>query len=300
MRILICVFLLLAFQAARAEDERHFLTKSEAKSASYHIQYRILGLVRQHPMNERIRAQVEQAVRKLERVVTQRTEHAYVFPDDATLVPPTFGQQRLVKDLYVIIHLTQLAHADHVAEASILFTKRWRGADGAWKIFPVLGRIDLDRAVVYNDVRNGRSIYGVLLHELLHVMGVGYLWTIPDIGRSPDGYYQRFWIKDPDNNPHFVGPAQAKYNGLSATVFHYAQMLGGPQGIESVPLERQGSLSSALRHWDSIVEGDLLSAWDGHAGRLTSVSIANLEDLGYQVDYSEAEKLPQTASSLLP
>ncbi len=97
-----------------------------------------------------------------------------------------------------------------------------------------------------------------------HVIGVSY-------GRK----FRRLSVMDDD--PHFTGPEAIK---------RFDEVGGGPYPGKKVPL--QGPTS---RHWRSDVFGPevMSSANYGRKTKISVVSLGALEDIGYEVDYSQAE-----------
>lgn len=110
----------------------------------------------------------------------------------------------------------------------------------------------------------------VVLHEMGHVLGFGTLWDPQNSG---------LLVGAGTADPRFVGPrAMSEYSKLGGT--------GG------VPVENTGGVGTADAHWRAAAFGDELMT--GYLGvtppfPLSTVTIASLADLGYQVNLSGAD-----------
>lgn len=116
----------------------------------------------------------------------------------------------------------------------------------------------------------------VALHEIAHALGFGVIWD--DLGLI---------VGATGSDPRFTGTnAVNEFNarfGLSAT---------------SVPVENLGGPGSADLHWrESLLTNELMtSVLNSGQNPLTRLTVAQFEDLGYQVDYAAAEAASLTGS----
>lgn len=108
----------------------------------------------------------------------------------------------------------------------------------------------------------------VVLHEFLHVVGLGPLWRDAGLLETIDGSLR------------FVGE-----NAIAAYAEVFPEIAAAdPLSDRGVPVETEGGPGTAERHWDEVIFGDELMTGflspDGNT--LTDLSIASLEDLGYE------------------
>lgn len=119
------------------------------------------------------------------------------------------------------------------------------------------------------------SLTAIVAHEIFHCLGFGYSWPgFPQLIR-----------KSPIEGLVFCGErAVAEYKRLLKA--------GKDQNVSGVPVEMGGGDDQAGIHWRESVFGDeLMTAKQGLGGQtyLSSVSIASLADMGYDVELSEAD-----------
>ena len=111
------------------------------------------------------------------------------------------------------------------------------------------------------------------LHEIGHVLGVGTIWD------------HRGFLRDPNGDPHFNGP-------LAIGAFDAA---GGRNYTgKKVPVDRD------LAHWRaSVLQGELMRA-AGSGRHLSAITTRALADLGYVVDFAQADAytLPSAAAKV--
>jgi hypothetical protein len=133
-----------------------------------------------------------------------------------------------------------------------------------------------------NGFLNDPRFVTVVLHEMAHVLGLGTLWVAP-FSNPP--------LADSDE------PPCAYANGTFASDVY--QDISGC--TEPIPIENGFGPGSQCSHWDEACFGTelmtpLISA--GLSNPLSEITIAGLEDLGYEVDRSVAD--PFSASDLNP
>ena len=157
---------------------------------------------------------------------------------------------------------------------------------------PVLGAMQFDVADLSNEEAIGR-LGDVVLHEMGHVLGFGTLWGLsqfnllqnPSCGNTGPNFPTNC---DPDNagaDTHFTG-AQA------ITAFN--ALPGGPwmpptTANSAVPVENmQGGPGTRDGHWrESTFVTELMTGFvspQGTPNELSSVTVMQFADLGYQVD----------------
>lgn len=125
---------------------------------------------------------------------------------------------------------------------------------------PYLGSVVIDSNDVQNMIQQG-ALFDVLLHEVMHVLGAGTLWD----NRGLIGLDGRY-----------VGP-----KGLAT----YRQLTNDPNKT-FVPV------TSDNGHWlESIFRDELLTPMISFSNDVifSRLSVAALEDLGYAVDYAQAD-----------
>ncbi len=112
---------------------------------------------------------------------------------------------------------------------------------------------------------------GVVLHEMVHVLGIGTLW-----GPSWQGL-----VADPNGlDPRFSGAnAVFGYNGFGAT-----------DGAFGVPVENTGGPGTRGGHWrETVFQTELMTGWAGGAMAMSRVTVGALFDMGYDVDIARAD-----------
>lgn len=123
--------------------------------------------------------------------------------------------------------------------------------------------------------------YGVVLHEMAHVLGIGTLWDINELYTNNSGQY--------------YGPA-----ALAAWQSEFGQT-----GAAFVPIELGGGPGTANGHWNELDGGggntgfvssltgmdlsrELMTGWAGDSFFISTMTLGGLVDLGYAVDYAKA------------
>ena len=150
--------------------------------------------------------------------------------------------------------------------------------------FPLIGIMRFDADDIGALTSNGR-ITAVVLHELLHVIGIGTLW------RSQDKL-----IGSGTSDPKFVGPLAAS-QCLNA---------GGFSGCSDgrVPVENTGGSGTMDVHWrESTFDREVMTGFvESNADMpFSSISIASMADLGYVINLLAADPfLVPAPSSVAP
>lgn len=148
--------------------------------------------------------------------------------------------------------------------------------------FPVIGIVRFDSDDVAELASNGR-LPAVVLHEMLHVIGIGTLWRARDL-----------LIGIGSTDPRFTG-LLAGTQCLSAGGL--AQCSDG-----RVPVENIGGTGTAEVHWrEATFDSELMTGFVESTPDMpfSSMSVASLEDLGYVVNLLAADpyKVPLAASA---
>ncbi|WP_406301550.1 leishmanolysin [Streptomyces sp. NBC_00885] len=136
-------------------------------------------------------------------------------------------------------------------------------------LLPVKGIMSFDTADLVRMEDDG-TLLDVITHEMGHVLGVGTVWEDKGL------------LKDPRTpNPNFVG----------ATAMEELGTLMGAGGPVPVPVEATGGPGTADSHWrETVFHNELMSGFVGSPGNpLSRLTVAGLQDLGYQVDLDAAE-----------
>jgi hypothetical protein len=156
-----------------------------------------------------------------------------------------------------------------------------RAPDGTWQQ-PCKGHMAFDTADLAQMEADG-TLLDVITHEMGHVLGIGSMWDLQELVSPP-----------PDDAAALVNPV---FNGPAAMT-RYGLLLGGG-GPQPVPVENQGGGGTARVHWrESVFGTELMTGFVGAAGNpLSELTIASLQDLGYEVDLDAAD--PYTLPDLL-
>lgn len=133
-----------------------------------------------------------------------------------------------------------------------------------------LGVMRLDEADLANLTTD--RLNALILHEMLHVVGLGTIWT--DNGLLAGD-----------------GTADARFTGPAARNACVDQLLGTTTCATDVPVHSTDGEGSAYAHWrESTFTSELMTPFLGAgAAPLSAMSIRSLADLGYTVSTSTAE-----------
>lgn len=114
------------------------------------------------------------------------------------------------------------------------------------------------------------TLQDVIQHEMLHVVGIGTLWSLKGLlagARTVDS--------------RFTGAL-----GVGACI----AMGGSPVCVGSVPVENTGGAGTADGHWRETTFGnELMTGFIGSINLFSTMSIQSLADLGYQVNPAAAD-----------
>jgi hypothetical protein len=133
-----------------------------------------------------------------------------------------------------------------------------------------VGIMEFDSADL-NTLTGGGSLQDVITHEMMHVVGIGTLWTdrnlVVDAGTA---------------NPRYTGG-----NGIAG-----CQSTGGTIACSAtVPVENTGGSGTADSHWrESTFNSELMTGFlDAGAVPISLITIGALEDLGFVVNEAAAD-----------
>lgn len=144
---------------------------------------------------------------------------------------------------------------------------------------PALGVMRFDDADVQTLLSSGR-LASVVLHEMLHVVGFGTVWTDQAVLDT------------------LANPADARFTGLLARQACRDFNGGSTVCATSVPVHSTDGAGSRFSHWrESTFGNELMTPFLGSgATPLSATTIGSLEDLGYDVSYETANPytLPTT------
>lgn len=138
--------------------------------------------------------------------------------------------------------------------------------------FPVIGIMRFDSDDIEALSSNGR-LTSVVLHEMLHVIGIGTLWRTRDMVMGAT-----------TSDPRFIGVLAAG-QCISSGGF-------GNCSDSRVPVENLGGQGTADVHWrESVFDREVMTGFvEANADMpFSSISIASLEDLGYVVNLLTAD-----------
>jgi hypothetical protein len=162
------------------------------------------------------------------------------------------------------------------------------------------GSMQFDSADVNNMIANN-TFFGVVLHEMAHVLGIGTLWTY-NTDLAGAGTYNLYTV----GSGQYFGP-----NALAAWQNEFGQA-----NATYVPVELGGGAGTANGHWNEVNGGagatgfvsnltgldfteELMTGWASNQFFLSTVTLGGLDDLGYIVDYSKAGLIPEPATAML-
>lgn len=136
-------------------------------------------------------------------------------------------------------------------------------------LLPARGIMEFDTADI-QQLENSGELLDVIIHEMGHVLGIGTLWQDLGLIRGSG-----------TNNPEFVGAnAMREYGAL--------KNINSPM---FVPIANTGGAGTREGHWrETVFDSELMTGFDD-PGRnaLSRLTIASLQDIGYQVDYDKAD-----------
>lgn len=158
------------------------------------------------------------------------------------------------------------------------------------------GSMQFDSADVDWMIGNG-SFFGVVLHEMAHVLGFGTLWEYNND------------LNNTDYDLYVAGSGQ--YTGPNALREWRAEF--SQPGAAFVPVELGGGSGTADGHWNEVDGGnaltgildpggkdlrdELMTGWATDLFFVSRTTLGAIDDLGYAVDYSKAGLVPEISSA---
>jgi len=134
---------------------------------------------------------------------------------------------------------------------------------------PIKGIMNFDSADLQSLEDEG-ELLDVIIHEMGHVIGIGTIWSELGLIESSG-----------TNNPLFIGLAAMKeYGALTGTI-----------NLVKVPVANTGGAGTREGHWrEATFDTELMTGFDD-PGRnaLSRLTVASLQDLGYQVNIDAAD-----------
>jgi hypothetical protein len=136
---------------------------------------------------------------------------------------------------------------------------------------PFLGHMQFDSADIAQLEASGR-LDSVILHEMMHVVGFGTVWTnlalLTGSGTA---------------DPYFTG------SGAGSSFLSYND--GNTYVGNPVPVENTGGTGTVNSHWrETVFKSELMTGWlSGTSQPFSRTTAASLADLGYAVDLTKAD-----------
>ena len=114
------------------------------------------------------------------------------------------------------------------------------------------------------------TLNDVITHEMGHVLGIGTIWKLKSLLKG-----------ETTDDPKFAG---------KAAMTEYGALRGRKRRLR-VPVENTGGPGTRGGHWrEAVFRNELLSGYIAAPGNpLSRMTVASLQDLGYQVDLDAAE-----------
>lgn len=136
---------------------------------------------------------------------------------------------------------------------------------------PTIGVMQFDQADALNLLERG-TWDEVVLHEMLHVVGVGTIWQNQGLLRETGGTVR------------FTGE-----NAIAAYEEAFPRAAAAdPFSDLGVPVETDYGEGTAFGHWDEETFGDeLMTGFAGSRPEFSDLTLASLEDLGYETAYDD-------------
>ena len=193
--------------------------------------------------------------------------------------PSTFGES--IDDLRIDVRLERIDGAGGVLGRAGPCVLRRGG-------LPMIGEVHLDTADLA--VFGSTFVRTLMVHEIAHVLGFG---SISPWRSRLRNRVSQFSFNPPDT--HFAGTAAvAAFDELLGD----ATYSGGKVPVENDVATYGGSVNG---HWrESVFDTELMTpSMDVGGNPLSKVTIAALADIGYSVDYTQAESytLPSTSTT---
>ena len=136
-------------------------------------------------------------------------------------------------------------------------------------LLPARGIMQFDSADI-QQLENSGELIDVIIHEMGHVLGIGTLWTSLGLLQGS-------------------GTDEPQLTGMNS-MREYSTLIGASNPTP-VPVENMGGEGTREGHWrESVFDTELMTGFDD-PGRnaLSRLTVASLQDIGYQVNYEVAD-----------
>ncbi|RMG42074.1 MAG: hypothetical protein D6725_00270 [Planctomycetota bacterium] len=145
---------------------------------------------------------------------------------------------------------------------------------------PASGVMQFDSADLASLEASGQ-LRDTILHEMGHVLGFGTIWEQLNL----------------ITNPSLQGGTDPRFTGSAATAEYNARFGVNESGV---PLETMGGPGTADSHWrESVFTNELMTGFlDPGTNPLSRITIASMQDLGYQVDFNQADPFLRTGGGI--
>ncbi|MEO0331067.1 MAG: leishmanolysin-related zinc metalloendopeptidase [Bacteroidota bacterium] len=136
-------------------------------------------------------------------------------------------------------------------------------------LLPVAGVMEFDTADIARMEGNG-TLESVIVHEMAHVLGIGSLWRNMGLIQGS-------------------GTANPVFTGLRASE-EFAALIQSDSPTP-VPLENGGGAGTREGHWrENIFGNEIMTGFlDGQVQPFSRMTIGAMEDMGYRIDYGQAD-----------
>jgi len=203
---------------------------------------------------------VSRAVKQWQRVITGDLTNVEISAQAGACFrnQPAIAEE--VDDILIFVDFTYVDGPGGIlGEAGPCFIRSESG-------LPVVGFLRIDNADLQEMEAVG-TLDDAVLHEFGHVLGIGTLWRARKLLTG-------------------AGTSDPRYTGAAAVSAY--RKLGGSR---SIPVENTGESSTREGHWrESVFGNELMTGWVGTgANPMSAVTIASLEDLGYNTDVDAAD-----------
>jgi Leishmanolysin len=132
-------------------------------------------------------------------------------------------------------------------------------------LMPLAGVIGFDASDMPG-MRKSNQLYGVVLHEIGHILGIGTLWTLKNIAGQ-----------DTENCPYkgqFGNQAYQAISGCKSTV----------------PTEQEGGPGTRCGHFsDTCFRDEVMTGYRSGNMPISRLTLAALQDIGFNVSYAKAD-----------